>query len=371
MNDNYKFCCVQAVFYESVLYSIGENEDVLWEIDLKNRCSKIARFFSSECKSKFSFSSVVNDCGKIVLVPKKSGKTVVLDLSNKDYYEEINLKEDLPVVDSVIPEFYGGITNGDLVYIIGANSPSIHKMDLRNNTTRLIYSINKVDVNNPTFPYCYSNGKVSYDKYVLITGGKNSAIYRINIDTDECSVFDTDSDICVVFGAILLKKQIWLLARNDNELFLVEWKEGKCGKRILVESAVTVDDYWWNPIEVRDAVYIVSSNTNKGYKVDLTKKTVERIGGLFDKFRTVPKEYGIHSIRLIGSHEDKIYFNTVWDKKWYEYDVNCDSVDEFYICINDQESREYIWMNEWNNELRKTAVLAEKEMPLKYYLNAL
>lgn len=370
--------CFQGVINQDILLFVPDDLNAVCKADLQQRKAEIDIFLDEEnILLSGLFFSVVLSGDLLFLIPGKSEQVIIYNMKMREL-KRIDICEPKIKTNEMYNrynKFYGGFVRNNNVYILAATYPAILKINIDTEETEYIDDwieeikdrIPEGDTN------CYFLDTFILDgRYAYIPGSVSKTIVRLDCDTDKTHVFKAHAAIKIIHGLIKHKEEMWVLSTTDGGTSLIKWfPEKGFQDEIVIDSNLSDDIYWWNPVEVDGLVYLFQSS-GVLYQVDIQEQKAAVCLGITEAMGGFPKANSKYMVRLIGVYNKKILFLHAWTGKWYEYDTVNQQIDSFVLEIMDDDICDECDKKYWNakNQLEGNALYAnEWNYPLTKYLN--
>ncbi len=379
VRNHYKFIkTYDSYMDEDSMLVLHEDYPCLCRVDLDAHTAKVIQWISHpEEKLRRLFYSAVFAGDKAVLIPGEAGRVDVVDThSGETASVELNLEsgEGLTAYDAKDPFFRGFIYNS-FAYLLGATYSGILKLNLETREIACSISANldKDDyIHIHTKNYYFANGYAIRGSSAYLPLGIVPAIGKLNMETDEIALYRFDDEIRLVHGLIDRGSDILILIEDDkNRLYLCRWDETNgITEKIYVDETDNTDgvsSFYWEPIEAGGDIFLFPMNKGKAYRVNTKSQSASVCKIVMEVLGCWPEKNWRYMITLLGKRNNKVFFQTIWDRQWHEYDTLNDKMENYSVIIDDDE---YI-RRRWKPYLRQQSILFEKEIMLDDYLRAI
>ena len=371
--ENYKISCFQGMIKDQYLYFVPDNANAVCKLDLITyNVENITWLDENGADTGGKYYSLLLIEDKVVLIPGGAENILVYDLGNKSKTSvKIDCDIEMPDV-SKKAKYFCGFSYGRKIFILGYKYPVILCFNMPDESPcttingKILYSFNDIHKENI---FGFSGGFCRKDdKNYYIAMADERAVLKINAQEEEVERIAFADEASIIYGVVKQKDTMWIFVNQNKESVLVEWNNQKTTKRrITVDKQYGEEIWWWNPIAIEDKLFFFSMNKPIAYVVDTEEGNTRIIQSVKDSIGKIPNIYGKCLIRVIGEYQGKILFITIWNKKWYEYDLNKDVVKDIYIGISDNEYEKRI-INSVRYRLNDSKIITENVDEFKAFL---
>jgi hypothetical protein len=175
----------------------------------------------------------------------------------------------------------------------------------------------------------------------------------------------------MIHGITHLNNELWLLATTNLGLELMKWNVSEgVTEGVIIETSQAGMTYWWNPIIIDGVAFIFQSNGDAVYRVNLELMEAEKLSKISEAMQMNQGQCGRYLIRLMGCQGKSIYYSTSWNRKWFVYDSENDSIESFYVEIKDDEYEKRYWYDQISL-LGEKGMIEESEFSLEPFIRVL
>ncbi len=364
------FSCFQGIIKQSKLYTVTCACSAIWRVDFGCRKAEVIRWLDeSSILSHREYATVCQMGDSIVLIPAKSDSVAFYDFKKDtlSYTRIAQPKIKTREIYNQEKKFWGGFSSRDSLYLLGASYPAIMKINADGVQTSYlddwVEELQDLIPENDTSFY-FAHSYLMDGENVYIPGRASGAMFGLNLLTDQVTVYAINSSVKMLHGIINSGEKKWVLASMNDRESLLSWSpENGLMDEIIIEKNQSEDLYWWSPVESDEYIYLFQMNGNAVYRVNVQEKMIEPCTEITNAIGNIPDPIGRYSVCLIGEEKGKIYFLTLWNRKWFIYHTKDRSIESFRIEISDQEYEYRYW-----NELKKKSYIRESELSLKDFL---
>lgn len=364
------FSCFQGIIKQSKLYAVTCACKAIWRVDFERRKAEVIRWLDeSNSLSHTEYATICEMGDNIVLVPAKSDSVAFYDLK-KDTLSYARVVQPKIITHEIYDQgkkFWGGFSSHDRVYLLGASYPAILKINADGGKVSYLDTWvkqlqDKIPENDTSFYFAHSY--LIDGENVYIPGRASGTMLGLNLLTDQVTVYAIHSGVKMLHGIVRSGEKIWVLASMDDRESLFSWSpENGFIDEIIIEKNLSKEFFWWSPINSGEYIYLFQMNGNAVYKVDVQTKMIEPCEEITNAIGDIPNPVSRYSVCLIGEEEGKIFFLTLWNRKWFIYHTKDRSIESFWIEITDEE-----YDYRYRNELKEKSYIRESELSLKDFL---
>ncbi len=369
----YYFSCIQGIIKEGKLYAMALDANAICLVDFQRRRAEVIRWMDKyDYLSSGEYWAVCQAGGNLVLIPAGSDYVILYDFE-KDSLMHIRVMQPKMQTNKKYHQekkFGIGFSANNNIYLLGLSYPTILKINADNCKTSYldewIKEVQNIIPENDTSPY-FAYGYLLDGKNVYIPGRASGTMFGLDLLTDRVTVYAKHNDIKMIHGIVRVGEKIWVMASLDNRESLLLWSP-KNGFRdeIVIQKNQLKHICWWNPLESGGYIYLCQMNGKDVYRINMQKRIVEPCEKIMNAIGGTSITNGTDSISVIpiGQEKEKIIFHTRWNRKWFIYDTQDQSIESFRIEISDEEYEYRCW-----NGLKKKPYITDATLQLKDFLN--
>lgn len=368
----YYFSCFQGIFKEHKLYATALDCNAVWAVDFERKRAEVIKWLDkSDILSAREYLTVCRIGDRLALIPAKSDRVGFYDFRSDTltYARLVEPKIKSHEIYDQERKFYGGFSVHEDVYLLGATYPAILKIDA--GSGKMSYLDAWVEESQDFIPendmsFYFAHSYLIDGENVYLPGCASGTMMGLNLLKDQMTVYKKHHDIKMLHGIVRGIENIWVLASLGNRESLLSWSpENGFMDEIIIEKNQSELIYWWGPLESDGSLYLFQMNRNAVYRVDLQERAAKPCEELMNAIGDIPipDTKNRYSLILIGKEEEKIFFHTRWNQKWFIYNTRDQSIESFRIEIFDEEYENRYW-----NGLKKKPYFMEQELPLKDFL---
>ena len=370
--QDFEFECFKGELKGHVMYALDLNANILWKVDLLARAATVEAWINDDGLGTADYFSICITNDELVLMPKDNGNFAIYDINKKVFSYVSGEKTELRSPNHLdLPPYFESVAYGTDAYIFGAGDKSIIRLESKDGAPIISEIWSSKDYNgsiNDNALLFFSHGKLVEVPYIYVTGGKYCAVFRIDTQVNKCDCFPLESNIKVVHGIIKHQGAKWLLVNINGELCFIKWDEKENQKEKIAIGYEKQGTIWWNPIVLNDYYYIFPTNGTHVYRVNIENGEAILIESISRILEDLPDQDGKYAIRIMGQYDGKLLFFTNWNHKWHEYNVTTDSIESFYIKVEDQDYKQCYWKT-WRDGITENGgIVREADMQLVRFI---